>query len=224
MRQNSFNIVHLAIALLCVVVFVTIAIAVSQTNHHHGHHPMQHRTQIRGIHQGLVVYANSNKNWFPGINAAGEDEAISVEQRFRILIDEDYFTPEYAVSPLERSDSPIEAWDTESELTKENYSFSLLQIPAEGGRRNEWRQSLNSQAIVLSDRNTETKARPSSIQVEPGESWAGHVLWNDSHVVFENTDSLETKYGGGKLNDADRLFESSGNGDALMVHTGNGKD
>ncbi|MEM9111375.1 MAG: hypothetical protein AAGC72_15275, partial [Planctomycetota bacterium] len=82
MRQNSFNIVHLAVALLCVVVFVTIAVAVSETNTRKPARRMQNSTQLRGIHQGLVTYASGNQNWFPGLNEFGEDERITVEQRF----------------------------------------------------------------------------------------------------------------------------------------------
>ena len=99
----------------------------------------------------------------------------------------------------------------------------MLQIPTEGGRHAEWAQTLNSQAIVLSDRNTATQANPASIHVDPGDPWAGSVLWNDNHVGFEQEDVFETKYGHGELNEADRLFEATGTEEALMMHAGNGK-
>ena len=62
MRQNSFNVVHLAVALLCVVVFVTIAVAIGEANRRTGPRITYHSSQLRGIHQGLVTYANANKN------------------------------------------------------------------------------------------------------------------------------------------------------------------
>lgn len=226
MRQNSFNVVGLAVALLCVVVCVTIAVAVSSMDTRTPARRMQNSTQLRGIHQGLVIYAQNNEKWFPGISKIGEDDRINIEQRFQILIEEDYITPEYAISPSETE--PItewDGWDSPDEgkppVTAGHYSYAMLQVPKEGGRRAEWRETLNSQAIVASDRNTGTKASPSSIHSDRGGRWRGSVLWNDNHVGFENSDAFETQYADGELNEADRLFEPEGTYDALLIHAGN---
>ncbi|MEM9347529.1 MAG: hypothetical protein AAGB26_13015, partial [Planctomycetota bacterium] len=81
------------------------------------------------------TYASGNQNWFPGLNEFGEDERITVEQRFQILMDEDYITPEYAISPSETE--MIMAWEgggrvheDKAPVTKANYSYAMLQIPA----------------------------------------------------------------------------------------------
>ena len=222
MRQNSFNIVHLAVALLCVVAFVTIAIAVNESTNRPRGRSWQF-TQLRGIHQGLVTYANSNKNWYPGIAPDGIAINLNVEYRLQILFEGYYITPEYAISPAETE--MITEWDPDKgrAVTAINYSYAMLQLPEKDdvGRRTEWAQTLNSQAIVICDRNTGTKAKPSSIHTEKPGDWAGSVLWNDNHVGFEQEDVFETKYGNGELNEADRLFESDGTHDALMIHSGN---
>ena len=231
MRQNSFNIVGLAVALLCTVILVTLVITIRDSHTRTPARRMQNSTQLRGIHQGLVTYANSNKNYFPGLNELGEDDQITVEQRFQILLEDDYFTPEYAISPSETEMiTEWESWgdETPKPITKDNYSYTMLQVPKAGGRRIEWSQTLNSQAIVLSDRNTGTLAKPSSIHAERDEPWRGSVLWNDNHVGFEKQDSFETLYGAYesddvKPNPGDRLFHSTSTEDALMIHTGNGK-
>ena len=232
MRQNSFNIVHLAIALLCVMLIVAVILPMLGSVRGGGSRKMQNSTQLRGIHQGLVTYAHSNNQFFPGLNRQGENERITVEERFHILLEDDYFTPDYAISPSETERiTEWQGWrdDHAESVTPDNYSYAMLQIPKDGGRRIEWSQTLNTHAIVLSDRNTGTKAEPSSIHVEPGDSWSGSVLWNDNHVGFESEDIFETYYGEfdpGKheLNPDDRLFESPGMDDVLMVHNGNGKD
>lgn len=224
MRQNSFNVVQAAIVLLCVMVIVAIILPMFG-----GSRPaprMQNSTQLRGIHQSLVIYGNSNKNYFPGLNELGEDDRISVEERFQILMEDGYISPFYAISPLETEmiqewEEPYDPYEHKLTVTKDSYSYAMLQIPEEGGRRDEWKQTLNSQAIVLSDRNTGTRAKPSSIHVQAGDPWQGSVLWNDNHVGFEDTDVYETKYGDGELNEADRLFEAAGTDDALQIHTGN---
>ena len=235
MRQTSFNIVHAAILLLCIVITVTLVIAVSSVNTR-DRQRMPNSTQLRGIHQGLVTYANSNKNYFPGLGRDGledtqvldwDDEAVppmraglGVDQRFAILLHGDYMTPEYLISPSE-TDPNIKPWPEQGKITTGHYSYAMLQIPDKGGRYDEWKQTLNSQAIVLSDRNTGTAAKPSSIHTDRGEPWAGSVLWNDNHVGFESEDWFETKYGDRELNERDRLFESQDFDNALMIHIGN---
>ncbi len=220
MENKSFNVVHLAVALLCLVVLTTITFVINEANQHNGPR-IRPSSQLRDIHQGLVTYANSNKEWFPGIDKLGQDEGITVEQRYQILLEGDYFTPEYAISPTETE--AIEPWqDQDSPITSANYSYAMLQIPEqEGGRREEWSQTLNSLAIVVSDRNLASKTNPTSIHSERDEPWHGSVLWNDNHVGFEDTDELETKYGSGELNEKDRLFISAGKFDALLIHSGN---
>jgi len=235
MRAKSFNIVHAAIALLVVVVIVAILLPPIGIGHPAGPR-MRNSVQLRGIHQGMVTYANSNKEYFPGLGPDGledtqtldwdDDEVppmqagLAVDQRFAILLHGDYMTPEYAISPSE-TDPNIKAWPKQDTITTGHYSYAMLQISDEGGRYDEWSQTLNSQAIVLSDRNTGTTAKPSSIHAERGEPWRGSVLWNDNHVGFESTDDFKTQYGDSDLIESDKLFESTDTGNALMIHKGN---
>lgn len=193
---------------------------------------MQNSTQLRGIHQGLVTFANSNKNNFAGLDSSGrvlQDSAQNtgnsgfgdfVQSRFWILLTGDYFTPEYAISPSETSNvTPWEdtavvndvAWTNGGE---KNYSYALLQFdrvnatdlsirPTAAARAAEWSQTLNSQAIVVSDRNIGAAGDVNSLQsihTDEAGQWSGSVLWNDNHVAFENEALFETKYADGPLN------------------------
>lgn len=223
MQNKSFNIVHAAVVLFAAIILTAILIpainAARQPEKQYAN-----SSQLRGMHQGLVTYANSNKNYFVGLNPDGTTHDLRVEYRFQFLIENDYFTPEYAINPWEDYEvqSPIVAWDLESPFTANNYSYAMLQVPEAGGRRDEWKQTLNSQAIVVSDRNTDTKAQPRSIYNDKHDkAWQGQVLWNDNHVEFTFEDRIKTKYGNGELNEADQLFEAAGRDDALMVHSGN---
>ncbi|MEO0477402.1 MAG: hypothetical protein AAF085_15765, partial [Planctomycetota bacterium] len=124
--------------------FVTIAVAVGNAGKRMGH-PHRPSSQLRGIHQGLVTFANSNKNKFPGLAPDGTTINLRVEHRYQILLEGDFFTPEYAISPWETE--PITPWE-EGEgyaVTAANYSFAMLQLPKNdnGGRRHEWSQTLN---------------------------------------------------------------------------------
>ena len=174
---------------------------------------MQANTQMRGIHQGMVMYAYDNHGYYPGFNAEGEPEALSVEERFRLLLDGDYFAPDYLVSPSERR----RPWES-GLLTSEHYSFAMLQVPEAGGRYDEWRETLNARAAILADRNTGTANQPDSIHIR-GE-WRGGVAWNDNHVGFETTHIHDTNYGGVDNRD-DHIFRAAGDDDAYLIHSGN---
>jgi type II secretory pathway pseudopilin PulG len=219
---------------------------------------MQNSTQLRGVHQGLVTYANSNKNWYPGLDSKGQAihlrtefdpvsdpfkksenyEEVTVEGRYWVLLDGDYFTPEYAISPFETASNIIEYPGT-GPVVEQNYSFAMLQLPPNGTRLQEWKQTLNSKSVVMSDRNTGTATNTFGYHNDRWESssafgcsynhrqpylkighWVGNVLWNDNHVAFEPTDTLPTEYDG-VANPADNLFRASGMDDALLIHAGN---
>lgn len=218
---------------------------------------MQNSTQLRGIHQGLVTFANSNKNNFPGLDSSGEVVANGltttgnssagngVQARYWILLTGDFFTAEYAISPSETAqvdewlDGDPVVWAAAPGVKNYSYAFLRISTPTattHAGRTAEWKQTLNSQAIVISDRNVgaNTAAGLQSIHTEAGDGkWSGSVLWNDNHVGFENTEVFETKYANGSQNVTggngdDNLFvddtgtEDPGGVDALMAKRGVG--
>jgi len=208
---------------------------------------MQNSTQLRGIHQGLITYANSNKGYLPGIYSNGEvlaDGALTgnsgdgntPQARYWMMFDGDYFTPEYAISPSENA--PIYPYPGSGPVAADHYSYAMLSFgktgsasvvnpgdpptypldPYSAGRAGEWSQTLNSQAIVASDRNTgsNTSTDIQSIHTSTPGQWSGSVLWNDNHVAFETTHQFQTKYGNGTMNMQDHLFEDENGSDALM--------
>ena len=230
MSNSSFNIVQLALVAVLAVVASGLIVACGDISAaRETARRMQNNTQLRGIHQGLVTYSTSNSNRYPGINLDGDNDGIEIEARFQSLLEGDYFTPEYAISPSE-IDPAIVEWDGTSPLTNLNYSFAMLQVSDanpdkedhEQGRRTEWGQTLNSQAVVMSDRNTGISGSPTSVHTTSSQSaWSGGVLWNDNHVMFETVDTFLTKYGGGAENPSDKLFEAAGDYDAQLIHAGN---
>ena len=187
---------------------------------------MQNNTQVRGIHQGFVMYAQGNNSKFPGLTSNGEivqDGAATlnsgpgswVEARTAMMLKGNYFTGEYAISPSETKT----AWTTGS-VTSDNFSYAMLKIAnteegvnekpdANTGRVNEWSETLNTEAAVLSDRNKggADPADAYSVHTSEGEGWRGSVAYNDNHVNFESTPELTTRYSTGKVNDGnDNLF------------------
>jgi len=202
---------------------------------------MQSNTQVRGIHQSMVMYAQSNSDKYPGLSGAGNihkgaDIVSSAqsggkpEARFAILLDGNFFTGAYAISPAETKTE----WTT-GYVTTIHYSFAMLQwtdansgngnppTGSHAGRLAEWSQSLNTLAPAMSDRGVGTGPTDLwSIHTEDNNSanWRGSVAWNDNHVNFNTTQKLTTKYGAGAtIDDTDTATAVNGtNGDDLFVN------
>lgn len=191
---------------------------------------MQNNTQVRSIHQAAVIYSQNNNGFFPGLTAQGEiledgpmttgdsGNGATPAARMWIMLDGNYFTSDYAISPSET----LTPWAGGHVLPSE-FSYALLDISEPGGRRDEWRDTLNTEAAVISDRNTGVSGDPAdymSIHTDTPGDWRGSVVWNDNHVVFETDAILYTKYADYAPNPNDNLFEAAGANDAMMIHDG----
>ncbi len=181
-------------------------------------------TQVRGIHMGLVLFAQSNNTYYPGCTSYGKVTQPTVEQRFSLLLEQQYFPGTYLVSPAEQRD----AW-VNGPVTTDHYSYSLLMVSASnsGTREQQWRDTQASNAPVLSDRAQGNLAGIKSIHTNPlvnATDWIGSVAWNDNHVTFE-ADHLVFSQLGSHAFDLDNLFEDeaglgvAGN-NAVMVWSG----
>lgn len=264
-RAAGFSIFDLLVVMVCVAAILAVQVPTDAAARRTARR-MQNSTQLRGIHQGLVTFANSNKNKFAGLTSNGEILADTdkttgssgrgdfIQARYWVLLDADYFTPEYAISPSESAD--VREYDFGNDdvgapvmwnKAMKHYSYAMLGFEADAkhpkqvakaseGRAAEWSQTLNSQAIVLSDRNTGTNATDKVRSIHTGDlgDWKGAVVWNDNHVGFENDQFFETKYANGALHadgdfgdPTDNLFSNEADPqgnvgvDALMVTADN---
>lgn len=182
-------------------------------------------TQVRGINQSLLMYAQSNNSRYPGLAGDGRletaaDIAGSSENgahpgaRFVILLDANYFTGEYAISPAESGKT--EWTTTGTPIGTEQFSFAMLALDMDddgvtdaSDRSDEWSETLNTEAKLMGDRNTGADAdgMVSSIHTEvDGGDWRGSVASGDGSVVFETQQTLGTRFGNGVFFEDDNLF------------------
>lgn len=175
---------------------------------------MQNSTQVRGIHQALVTACNANNGYYPGLDSQGNIVDPSVEGRFQYLLDNVYFTGEYAISPFDPS---AQEW-TGGQVTSNNYSYALPSIDEVGARQDSWRDTVNAREVAISDRNIGTVGSPQSFGNDPG-NWEGSIGWNDNHVGWQKSPVVETEYGGTVIPN-DYLFDANGPNDALQIHSG----
>ncbi|MEM9020230.1 MAG: hypothetical protein AAGC44_06660 [Planctomycetota bacterium] len=258
-RATGFTVTELLVVIVMLAVVLAIQIPTDAASRRTARR-MQNSTQLRGIHQGLVIFGQSNKFFYAGVDSRGNilanadnttgdsGDGDTVQARYWILLRGDFFTPEYAISPSETSNLteydpgfavvPDEVfWDQDVK----NYSYAMLginglpgQAPESAGRGGEWKETANTQATVLTDRNTGHNAtnRVQSIHTSDEGDWKGSLVWNDNHSGFEQSHIHDTKYGNGALNvddfgsPADNLFaqdtvgENQAGMDALMIISG----
>jgi prepilin-type N-terminal cleavage/methylation domain-containing protein len=202
---------------------------------------MQNSTQVRGIHSALVLFSQGNNTYYPGVNTIGtvldgaavaaaittnpQDAVLGdVPFRFRELVEDNYFTGEYMISPSETKTT----WAS-GKVTKANFSYALLDITVVGQRRNEWRDTSNSEAVVLGDRAKRNVAGADtfikSVHTNPSalstNEWRGSVGFNDNHVTFEATHNRLTTQFGDETVYNDNLFTfTSANNDDVTTSGG----
>ncbi len=139
---------------------------------------MKNSSQVRGIHQSMVIFAQNNNTYLPGLNNTGVPLASSdatysavtsqsagggsFSGRYYILLNGSFVAGDLLINPQD----VLSKWSVSSTLpTTSQFSYSLLRIAsgtntttfagADGsGRVVEWRDNANSQAILIADRNS----------------------------------------------------------------------
>lgn len=224
MKKRAFTLIELLVVISIIALLIGILLPALGAARRTARQ-MQNSTQIRGIHSALVLFSQGNNTYYPAINTIGGLGATTtVEFRFQELLDDNYFTGEYIISP---SETKTALTATNTAVLTGNYSYALLQIDdGLANRTNEWRDTSNSEAVVLSDRGKQNGSTDhvKSVHTNPSSAsvneWRGSVGFNDNHVTFEAThDGLTTQYGDDTMG-SDNLFLGTGISDALMIYTG----
>lgn len=141
---------------------------------------MQNGTQVRGIQQALVLFAQGNNTWYAGRTRDGKNEdttaaegaASATNYVFRLGAGQGVApgatdqgiarAPSYRLRRLAEDGhftggymvSPSETkkvWSA-GPLFTANFSYALLEMIDTPQRYNEWRATNNSEAVVISDR------------------------------------------------------------------------
>ncbi len=216
--------------LLVVAILAGVILPALQPRPHHGSRQMQNSTQVRGIIQGCILYAQDNNEYYPGLTSTGgsnipsvSDPTLytvlpndqSVANRLAILLNGNFFMPEYMRSPSETT--PKNAPALGGPLTTGNFSYAMLQISGTP-RDAEWKATTQTLAAVIGDRSLGGNLTTTSIHVasttDPATApndWRGSVGWNDTHTEYMTSALMpNTKYGQ-TLNTNDNLFVDENN-------------
>lgn len=162
---------------------------------------------------GLVWRQKHNGQWIPG---RGEEQfhLNTSKNLFSVSIMQNYFTPDLCIGPTEPSSRVIVKddynwdaydvtaptpvyWDTtfQSLVTQEsNVSYAHMVLAGDRKTR-QWRDTLDSNYAVLSNRGVKNGTMDSTIYNEsltlqihgPRGQWTGNVVYNDGHVEVHQT-------------------------------------
>ncbi|MEX0741866.1 MAG: hypothetical protein WD079_03655, partial [Phycisphaeraceae bacterium] len=206
---------------------------------------MQNNTQIRGIHQAMVMFAQSNRSNFPGMDGggqlldatgnggdAGDFQSGTVgetpSRRLAILLNGNFFTPEYIISPTDTNKeewTPNDGTGTPTDVL-DHYSYAMLQIgdgsgnKTDGTRPQEWSETLNTEAIVIGDRAMSDGTDIYSVHTgEESADWRGGLAHNDNSVAFETDHEQSARYGSGPLDTWHMFADEAG-----IDNSGNAED
>ena len=193
MKKRAFTLIELLVVISIIALLIGILLPALGAARRTARQ-MQNSTQVRGIHSALVLFSQGNNTYYPGINTIGNvlTNTSGVAIRFRELLDDNYFTGEYVISP---SETKTALTQSNVPVTTNNYSYALLEMVTtgtSGNRANEWRDTSNSEAVVISDRAklNNTTANVKSVHTNPAtgtNEWRGSMGFNDNHVTFEAT-------------------------------------
>ena len=226
MRRKGFTLIELLVVISIIALLIGILLPALGAARRTARQ-MQSNTQVRGIHTALVLFAAGNNTYYIGLTTSSTEatldtaaDGFQVEERQEELLDEAYFTGEFIISPAEVKT----AW-TSGDLSTSQYSYSMQSINHQFEQA-EWKDTINTEALVLSDRmatgTINTPSTYTSVWTTDAGDWRGSLAWNDNHVKFEQTsEDFTTKYGS-HVNSADDdiLEHALTTGDAEMTYFG----
>jgi prepilin-type N-terminal cleavage/methylation domain-containing protein len=176
---------------------------------------MKNSSQVRGVHQSMVIFAQNNNTYLPGLNNTGvplsstdatynalttkSSGGASFSGRYYILLNGSFVAGDLLINPQD----VLTKWSNSLVLpTTDQFSYSLLRIAGATNTTSfagvdsvnrvvEWRDNANSQAILIVDRNSTaaTSAGVRSVWSTSSGSaadWKGTALWGDNHAEFLN--------------------------------------
>jgi len=169
-RNKAFTLIELLVVISIIALLIGILLPALGAARRTARQ-MQNSTQVRGIHQGHVLFSQGNNSYYAGLDATGKGMAAVTSSAtvygsiasqapgsFALLLNGNYFTPAYAINPAE-TNAAITALTQTTLVTTGNYSYSVSQVsataagnPADTGRAPEWKDNTNTQALVLTDR------------------------------------------------------------------------
>jgi prepilin-type N-terminal cleavage/methylation domain-containing protein len=112
--RHGFTVIELIVVVIVVLLLIGILLPLLERPHPHGSRQIKDSTQVRGIHQGMVLWAQNNKDVYPLPSLVDDKDETVADQGaakdttaniISIMIYNGFFSPELCVSPAESNQS-----------------------------------------------------------------------------------------------------------------------
>lgn len=220
-KKFAFTLIELLVVISIIALLIGIllpALGAARRNAN----MMKNSTQVRSIIQGMLTFANSNKDHLPGRNKRnGEVLAKDIEfyggnkndpvghevgARYALLLEQSIISGDIMLSPGDTRDSKwttSEVIDTPDSRAQFSYAMLAIHGPDDGiggGRQKVWSGgNLTSSTPLIADRLSDgTPGSPKTYKSywsSTNEEWRGSIAFGDGHADFENESTLaDTRY------------------------------
>jgi len=233
-RNKGFTLIELLVVISIIALLIGILLPALGAARRTARQ-MQNSTQIRGIHQGHILYSQGNNQYYAGMTSAGTGPVAAITAASGIygsyandivsaghaqLLNGNYFTPGYLINPAETNNtiaSYVATTGSSVGSIRSSYaSLSATSAAADSIRRSEFKDNTNTQAAILGDRVASSAAETAgslaaanqrSVWTTTDGDWRGSVVFGDNSTSFLTTSlAATTKYGSQTNTGNDNLF------------------